>query len=445
MTRSDRIKTILSLGLPIIGGMLSQSVLNLVDAAMVGSLGQVALAGIGIGGYATFLALSLILGLSSGVQAMVARRRGQNRHSDIARPLNWGIFLALIIGPPLTLFYTSISEQMVALMSADQQALSIADDYFRYRILAILAVGMNLCFRGYWNGTNRPMVYLRILIIMHISNVLISFGLIFGHFGLPQMGAAGAGLGTTIALYLGCALIAVVTWKDARPKGFMKIRRSSQSSPSSLRTLLKLSIPHSIQQFFFAAAVAVLFWIIGQLGTDQQAIGHVLINLALFLILPGVGFGIASTTLVSHALGESQPELACRWGWDIIKTATILMTLLSLPMWLIPDPILALFLQDPALIEQARLPLMLTGLAICLDVAAIVLTQALLGAGANRTVMLITTAGQWFFYLPLAWLVGPYLGFGLTGIWLLQVAHRTLSSAAFIYIWKQQRWVHIHL
>jgi len=442
MTSSERIKAILTLGLPIIGGMLSQSLLNLIDAAMVGSLGQVALAGVGIGGYATFLAISLILGLSSGVQAMVARRRGQKRNLEIARPVNWGLLLAISIGLPLTLFYSFFSDHIVALMSDDQNALTIADQYFEYRILALLAIGMNLCFRGYWNGTNRPMVYLRILILMHIINVLLSFGLIFGHFGLPELGAAGAGLGTTLALYLGCAMIAYVTWKDARPKGFLKF---SKGKASSLATLLKLSIPHSVQQFFFAAAVAVLFWIIGQLGTEQQAIGHILINLALFLILPGVGFGIASTTLVSHALGESQPDLALRWGWDIIKTATILMALLSTPMWLIPQQVLSLFLQDPALIEQARLPLMLTGLAICLDASAIVLTQALLGAGANRTVMLITTAGQWGFYLPLAWLIGPYLGFGLTGIWLLQVIHRALSSLAFIYIWKQKRWVHIHL
>lgn len=442
MTTSERIKTILALGLPIIGGMLSQSLLNLIDAAMVGSLGETALAGIGIGGYASFLAVSLIIGLSSGVQAMVARRRGQGRHNEIARPVNWGILLAVLIGLPLSLLFLCFSAPMVALMSSDTAALTIAEQYFDYRILALLVVGMNLSFRGYWNGTKRPMVYLRVQILMHIVNALLSYGLIFGHFGLPRLGAPGAGLGTSIALTLSCICIAVITWRDARPRGFMQLRRGASSS---LGTLLKLSIPHSLQQFFFAASIVVLFWLIGQLGTDQQAIGHVLINLALFLILPGVGLGVAATTLVSHALGENRADLASRWGWDIITTATVIMALLSLPMWLFPDAILALFLHDPSLINEAHLPLMLTGLAICLDAAAIVLTQALLGAGANRTVMLVTTAGQWCFYLPLAWLVGPYLGFGLLGIWLLQVFHRALSSLVFIYIWKQRNWVHIHL
>ena len=442
MTRRQRIRTILALGLPIIGGMLSQSLLNLVDAAMVGSLGETALAGVGIGGYSSFLAISLIMGLSSGVQTLVARRKGQERQSEIAQPLSWGLLLALLTTLPLILFFTAISDPMVALMSSDLKALTIADQYFEYRILAMLAVGFNLTFRGYWNGTNRPMVYLRVLLITHLLNVLISYALIFGHFGLPAMGAAGAGLGTTLSLYIGAFIIGLLTFRKARNQGLFQI---SLRDTRTLHSLLKLSVPHSIQQFFFAAAVAALFWIIGQLGTEQQAIGHVLINLALLLILPGVGLGIASTTLVSHALGQNRPDLACRWGWDVILAALLTMSLLSLPMWLFPDNLLGIFLASSEAIEQARLPLMLTGIAICLDAAAIVLTQALLGAGANRTVMSISILGQWCFYLPLAWLAGPWLGFGLTGIWLVQIIHRAGSSLLFIYVWNRKNWVHIRI
>ena len=442
MTRWQRFTTIFSLGLPIIGGMLSQSLLNLVDAAMVGALGETSLAGIGIGGYAIFIAISLILGLSSGVQAQIARRKGQDRDHEIAIPLIWGLLCALLITIPLTLLFLHSSEYIVALFSDDIQAIAIADSYFDYRILALLAIGLNLSVRGYWNGTNRPMVYLRVLLLTHILNAVLNYLLIYGHLGFEPMGAPGAGLGTTISLYFGAMLIGLLTLQDTARR---KLNRFNLAERTALKSLLRLAIPHSIQQFFFAAAVAVLFWIIGLLGTEQQAIGHVLINLALLLILPGVGLGIASTTLVSHALGQQRPELACRWGWDVIVVATIIMATLSLPMWLAPEAILSLFLTTEQAIAEARLPLMLTGAAICLDAAAIVLTQALLGAGANRTVMIITTAGQWLFYLPLAWFVGPWLGFGLTGIWIIQIIHRSLSSLAFIYIWNKRSWVHIRI
>mgnify|MGYP000362336497 CR=1 FL=1 len=440
MSSIQRYRTIVTLALPIIGGMLSQSLLNLVDAAMVGSLGETALAGVGLGSYANFVIISLIIGLSSGVQAMVARRQGQQLFADAARPVNSGIVLSILIALPISILAIIYSEPLIQLMSSDQDALRTANQYFDYRTAAMVAVGINLSFRGWWNGTHRPGIYLKNLLLMHLLNILISYGLIFGAFGLPEMGAPGAGLGTAIALSTGCLLNGIMVWRDARSAGFMQAR----SGISSFRTLTNLSLPHSLQQFLFAISISVLFWIIGMLGTEQQAIAHVLINLALFLILPCVGLGIASTTLVSRELGLNKTNDAAQWGWDICKLAFIAMMLLSLPMWIIPDQVLAIFLQDTDTIAQARLPLQLTGIAICLDAAAIVLTQALLGAGANRTVMLVSTSGQWLFFLPLAWLAGPYMGFGLLGIWLIQILHRSLSSIAFILIWQRRRWVHIN-
>ncbi|GGO80619.1 MATE family efflux transporter [Marinobacterium nitratireducens] len=441
MHRQERFRTILTLGLPIIGGMLSQSLLNLVDAAMVGRLGEKALAGVGIAGYANFIAISFVIGLSSAVQSMVARRCGEGRHEESARPVNWGLILAFVIALPLSWLFGSHSEFLLGLLSRDPEVLAIANGYFDYRIAGMLAVGINFSLRGWWNGTRRPLMHVRLLLMMHLLNVILSFGLIFGHFGLPALGAAGAGLGTSLALFAGCALNAVLVWRDAREHGFLRWRRGI----SSLGTMLRLAVPHSLQQLFFSLAVFVLFWIIGQIGTQEQAIAHVLINLALFLILPGVGLGMASTSLVSHALGRNRPGEAQQWGWDVIKAALAIICLLSLPIWLIPDLILGLFLQDPQLVAQARLPLQITGLAICLDAATLVLTQALLGAGANRQVMLVSVGGQWFFYLPLAWLVGPTLGFGLTGIWLVQLIHRSLSSLVFIGIWRRRQWADIRL
>ncbi|WP_246480035.1 MATE family efflux transporter [Motiliproteus sediminis] len=438
---TQRVKAILSLALPIIGGMLSQSLLNLVDTAMVGRLGEESLAGVGVGGYANFMVVALILGLSSGVQAMVARRHGEQRLSEKAIPLNGGLVIALLIALPLTLFGLLFSHHIVALISTDQKVLSVADPYFDYRMYAVLAVGLNVCFRGYWNGINQSLVYLRVLVMMHLFNIAISYGLIFGAFGLPELGAPGAGLGTSIALYAGSALYALLTLRQARSRGFLR----SMPSRDTLHGMLRLSIPNSLQQFMFAASVTVLLWIIARIGTQELAVAHVLIHLALLLILPAVGLGMAATTLVSHALGENRPDKASRLGWDVVKVALAILVTLSLPLWFFPEAILGLFLHDPALVALAVVPLQITCIAICADTAAIVFTQALLGAGANRTVMLVTTIGQWCFYLPLAWLAGPYLGGGLLGIWMVQLLHRAASSVVFSLLWSRQRWTRITL
>jgi putative MATE family efflux protein len=437
----DRFRTIVMLGLPIMGGMLSQSLLNLVDAAMVGSLGQAALAGVGLGGYVNFMAIALVMGLGVGVQATVARRRGQGLVDQSAEPLNNGLLIAALIALPLSLLCWFNAEAILAQLSDDPEVTAIGADYFRWRALAIIAVGCNFAFRGYWNGIRQTGRYLQILVVMHIFNVVISYGLIFGRFGLPEMGAEGSGLGTTLAMFLGTALYFTLTWFRGRRQGFLR-----RLPPlAELRLMLRLSLPNSLQQLFFATGVTVLFWIIGQIGTAELAVAHILINLALLLILPGVGMGMAATTLVSHSLGAGQPQDAYRWGWDVVKVAALMLFLLGLPFWLMPQLVLQIFTQDPELLALGQWPLRITGLGMTLDATALVLTQALLGAGASRMVMGVNLGSQWLIFLPCAYLIGPVLGGGLLAVWLLQSLYRVMASVIFAILWRRKHWADIRL
>jgi len=437
----ERFKNITLLGLPIVGGMLSQSVLNLVDAAMVGSLGEAALAGVGLGGYANFVIIALVMGLGVGVQATVARRRGEGRNEQLAAPLNHGLFIAALLSLPLMLLCWFNAEHIIGLLSDDGDVIAIGSDYFQWRTLAVIAVGWNFAYRGYWNGIRQTGRYLQILVAMHVFNVVISYGLIFGHFGLPEMGAAGSGLGTSIAMFLGTGMYFLLTWHTGRRHGFMR----SLPSLTDIRFMLRLSVPNSLQQFFFATGVTALFWIIGQIGTAELAIAHVLVNLALLLILPGVGLGMAATTLVSHSLGEQQPQEAYRWGWDVVRVAVVTLFIMGLPFWLVPELILQAFTRDPELLTLGIWPLRITGLGMTLDAIALVLTQALLGAGASRTVMSVNLGSQWLIFLPCAYLAGPILGGGLLAVWLLQSLYRVMTSVIFAIMWERKHWADIQI
>lgn len=437
----DRLRSITLLGLPIMGGMLSQSVLNLVDAAMVGSLGQHALAGVGLGSYANFMAIALVMGLGAGVQALVARRNGEGDAQAITTPLNDGLLIAALLALPLTLFCWLKADAIISLLSQDTQVTAIGSEYFRWRTLAIIAVGANFAFRGYWNGIRQSRVYLQILIGVHLINVGVSYALIFGRFGLPEMGAAGSGLGTCIAMFAGTLGYLGVTWRSAGSRGFLRFKPST----GRLKAMLHLAAPNSFQQLFFATGITTLFWIIGQVGTAELAVAHVLINLALFLILPGVGMGMAATTLVSQSLGQQQPEEAYRWGWDVVRVAACVLFLLGLPFWIAPQLILGAFTDDPALLALGEWPLRITGLGMTLDATALVLTQALLGAGASRTVMGVNLGSQWLVFLPCAYLAGPVLGGGLVTIWLLQSVYRALTSLIFAFMWKRRHWADIRI
>lgn len=435
MLLAGRHGKVVRLALPIMLGMLSQSLLNLIDAAIVGRLGDVALAGVGIGGYAMFMLSAVVFGLSSSVQSQTAQRLGAGR-ADVGHPLHSGLAIGIAVALPLSLWAWWQAPLLIGLITQNVEVKTVAVSYFRWRVVSLVAIALTLCFRGYWNGRQQTQLYLRIIVAVHLLNVLATIGLVYGVAGLPYMGSDGAGAGTTLSLFTGLLAWWWVSYKNAA----IPLVLPRWSRALSLRTTLTLAAPHSLQQLLFAAGYAVLFGLLSHLGTASIAVGHVLINLSLLLILPGVGVGVAAMSLVGEALGRDDQHEAHRCGWDALRVAWLLMLVLALPMLLLPEQVLGVFFSNHELVALGSRPLQLTGVMIVLDAAALVLAQALMGAGAQRTVMLLTLGMQWLLFLPLAWWVGIGLGYGLLGIWLIQLVYRLINSAGFLWVWQRRRW-----
>jgi putative MATE family efflux protein len=436
-----RIWTIMTLALPIIGGMVSQNVLNLVDTAMVGTLGPAALAAVGMGSFANFMAMAFIMGLSAGVQAIAARRLGEGRLPETASPLNTGLLIALVVGVPWSLILFGFADRLYPLLVDDPEVVALGVPYFQARLIGMTAIGMNYAFRGFWNGISQSRRYLQTLVVMHVCNVFLNWVLIFGHLGLPALGATGAGIGTTIATYIGTAIYIGLALRHAVGLGFLR----SFVDRDTIKSMLRLSIPAGLQSFFFAAGMTAFFWIIGRIGTPELAASNVLVQLLLVAILPGVGFGFAAASLVGQALGRGDRDDAVAWGWDVSKLAMLLVGGGALVGLLFPDLLLRLFLHDEQTIALARFPLRLLGATMTIETLGGVLLNALLGAGASRLAMKVSIGMQWFLFLPVAYLLGPVLGFGMTAVWTAQVAYRSLQTLVFAAVWRSKIWINLEV
>jgi putative MATE family efflux protein len=437
MLNRDRIRTILVLALPIIGGMASQNVLNLVDTAMVGYLGAPALAAVGMGSFANFMAVAFIMGLSAGVQAIAARRIGEGRRDETASGLNSGLLIALLIAVPWSLFLFIFADRLFPFLVDDPEVVSLGVPYFRARLVGMVAIGMNFAFRGFWNGIGQSRRYLQTLVIMHACNIVLNWVLIFGHFGLPPLGAMGAGIGTTIATFLGTAIYVVLALRHARGTGFLR----RMVDRKTMASMLRLSIPAGTQSFFFATGMTVFFWIIGRIGTAELAASNVLVQLLLVAILPGVGFGLAAASLVGQALGRGDQEDAVTWGWDVSRLGMMVVGMGALLGLAAPDLLLKIFLHEEHTIALARFPLRLLGATMAIETLGSVLMNALLGAGASKTVMVVSISLQWGLFLPVAFLLGPVLGLGMSAVWAAQVGYRCLQGLIFASIWRSRRWI----
>ena len=228
-----------------------------VIVALGGFAWSAALAATGIGSFANYLAMAFIIGLSAGVQALAARRLGEGRDAETAIPLNGGLLLALAIGLPLGILLVLATPWAFTFLTDDPQVRELGTPYLQVRIASIIAVGMNFSFRGYWSAVHLTGIYLRTLLAMHALNIFLNWVLIFGNLGAPALGVYGAGLATTLSLYVGTAIYFVFALRRARDAGFLQ----GMPSRATLLQQFRLSLPSSLQQLFFAAGLVTLVWI----------------------------------------------------------------------------------------------------------------------------------------------------------------------------------------
>jgi putative MATE family efflux protein len=355
----------------------------------------------------------------------------------MAVPLNGGLVMVAGLAVPLSLGLFVATPSLFPLLTGDAEVVGAGVPYLQARLVGMLAIGCNFAFRGYWNGVSMSRLYLRTLVVMHVSNVALSYVLIFGPLGLPEYGATGAGLGTMISTYIGTAYYFLLGRRHASDAGFL----SAFPSRKTLAKIMRVSVPSGVQQFFYAFGLTMLFRIVAAIGTSELAAANVILNVSMVAFLPGLGLGLSAASLVGQALGRRDVDDAERWGWDVVKVGSLIMVALSLPMLVLPEQILmAFFPDDPEPVAVAIAPLRIAGASMAIEAIGIILINSITGAGATKLSMTISIGLQWLVFLPAAYLVGPVMGFGLLGVWLANVGFRMLLAAVSAVCWRRRVW-----
>ena len=354
--------------------------------------------------------------------------------------LNAGIVLSILLGLVLiALAYVSM-QGLYAFINNDPSVIKEGMDYLTFRIPSLLFIGINIAFRAYWVGVSLAKWFMISIVALSVANIFFNYILIFGNFGFPRLEVAGAGLGSTLATLVGLLINVGLALKLATKNGFL----NGLPQPREIKTLVKISYPESLRQVIFCLSVVLFYVLVGQIGTRQLAAFHVVISICLVAYLPHVGIGGAATTLVSEALGRKNTGDAMSWGWQVSNIGLLGLTLPSLVILVFPEAILGIFLVDQATLRLAIVPLQIGVLAHVLEGYSNILGAALIGAGATKTAMLVTSVLQWTVFLPLLALT-VYLGYDLVEVFQVFFVYSILAACVFARIWQRGRWQAIEI
>ena len=441
-TLRQRLKAICQLSWPIVAAMVSQNAMNLVDTAMVGTLGAVSLAAVGLASMAIWVMTGLLQGMGSAVQAMTARRYGEESHHRLHEAMANAFYLIVGFGIPYALLLLGLSSPLFRTLTQDLAVREQGIAYLDIRLYTIPVIGLNFAFRGYFNGLHRPKLYMLTLLIMHPVNIALNYVLIFGKFGFPGMGVRGAALGTAIATTLGCMVFFYLMVRERHSRFSLA---PTVLKGKALMDLLRLAAPSGFQSLTLAAGYLMFFKIAGMVSTQALAGVNILVNLALICILISMGFGLGTLTLVSNALGKAQRGEAIAWVKSSVLLVSCLVGTLGLLFALFPGFWLSLFIRDPEVIQAALVPMILMGLSQSYDGAAMVLMHAHLGGGAAKSVMVISLVNQWLIFLPGCYIWVYFFDGQLVHLYVCMVLYRLFLFLSFFFSIRQGKWLSIQI
>lgn len=436
-------KDVLRLATPVTLGMLTFTLLSIVDTAMLGRLGAVPLAAAGVAGVLYFAVVFPISSMSVGTQSLVARRFGEGNETQCGQVLNTGLILCLTFGIPLVLAAPWLARVIAPLSSNDPQVLEAGTVYLQYRLLGSPFMLLNFVSSGFFAGIGKTKHQLVGSIVITATNILLDYVLIFGHAGFPKLGIQGAAIASSIALGVGSVYYLIVLTMPGYRSRYGAFRRPWFAS-KWFRPMVRLSSPILAQRILSNSAWAVFFALIARIGTVELAATNVIRSIYHLSIMIAVGFGTASAALIGQNLGANDPEKAEHLAWESVKLTTYAMIVIGILFLTIPGFVFRIYTAETSVIGAGRLSLMLLGFVQVFAGVALVLSLSLQGAGNTRYVMRAEFICV-MIYLPTVYLLGLRTPLGLVGAWTGEYVYWIALSIAMVWKFRTGSWKTIKL
>jgi MATE family multidrug resistance protein len=411
-SRAD-LRTLAGLAVPVVFVQLGLMAMAVVDTMIVGRLSATALAGVAVANIYLFGLGGFGLGVLMSLDPVVSQAFGARDEAAVARALQRGIVMAVVLGVLAALSFIPVRAALTALGQAPE-IIDAAVPYLQVQWPSMFAFFLGIALRQ----TLQALGHLRpIVIATAVANVVNGFlcwGLVFGHGGLPRLGILGAGIATTFARWLMVLLVLALAWRDLRPR--LAWRRDTLHLAPLLR-MLRIGLPIGLQVELEYGLFATVGLMMGHVGPIAAGAHQIALNLASLTFMVPLGVSSAGSVLVGRAVGAGDATAARRSGVAALVTGAGFMTLSASLFLLVPRALARAYTPDPAVVALAAALIPIAGMFQVFDGLQVVSIGVLRGVGDTRTPMIVNAIGYWGCALPLSLWLGFGLGWGPRGLW----------------------------
>ncbi len=431
-------RSILDLAIPGMIASVMQTLYQLIDAFWVGKLGANALAAIGGTSFILWAVFSLTALSSSGITALVAQNIGAGNPDQARHSAFQGLLVSTLSAVVLAVIVYISQSGLYRIMGFDTRVALLAYDYMEVilggLIFAFWFTAFEAVFRGI-GDTRTPMFILGIALAL---NAVLDPILIFGWYGFPALGVAGAAWASILAQ----AFAVLLNGFWLRHKRFLPKRHPSGKTFlefAVIKRIISIGAPIGTGGFFFSLIYVGLTGIIARFGTAAiAAIGvcHRIEGIAWFA---SVGFSAAAATLVGQFTGADRIQQAEKAGWLVNGYGGFTLLLVSLIYFFFPKELMSIFTTDPAVQSIGTEYLRTIALFEIFLAFEVIVEGIFSGAGYTLPVMLVTVPVT-ALRIPLAWFLAVTLEWGIGGIWWAIALTTFVKGALNLFLFYKGVW-----
>ena len=419
---------------------------SMADQVMVGRMpgtdGVMGLSAVGLATLPKFLLMTMVIALNVGTTAVIARARGQKDQAKANQGFRQAMLLNLVMSAVLMVVGLLCSEWMIHFMSASgvaEQTLKYGVQYLNIQLYGFVPLCLTATVTAALRGagdTKTPMIYNT---VANVVNIIFNYLLIYGAFGFPKMGVAGASLATVIG-QLAAFFMAMKVAFGKKHYLYLDLRERFVFDKQIMKSVTSIGIPSMVEQLIMRAGILIFTRTVASLGENMYATHQIVMNIQSMSFMVGQAFGTSTTTLMGQSLGKRRYDMAAVYMHKTRQVGFWVSVVLMALMAIFSRQLIMLYNSTPEVIEMGAGLMLVVAVMQPIQCGQFVVSGGLRGVGDTRynaMVVLITTLGV---RAVLSVLAVNVLGWGLWGAWIALFADQALRSVLILHRYSSGKW-----
>ncbi len=436
-------REVMVIALPLILSTGSWSLQHFVDRMFLTWYSAEAIAASMPAGLLNWTILSLFIGTAGYANTFVAQYYGAKQYDRVGPAVwqaNYLTILAVLFAIPVYMG----AETIFAWADHGEKVMELEVIYFQILLFGTPFVVISNAVSGFFSGLGKTWIVMWANVAGVVVNIILDYLVIFGNYGFPEMGIAGAGWATVVAAATTSVIFLVLFMREKY--NTMYNTRGWQFEKELFSRLIRFGLPNGIQFVLDLLAFSIFIMLIGRLGTIELAASNIAFNINTLAFLPMFGMSIAVSTLVGQALGDNDAQLAERSTWSAFHIAFAFFVSIGVAFFMIPDLFLWPFAleADPVtfapIYSMTAILLQFIAFYCLFDAGVMIFSGALKGAGDTRFVAIASFAGSWGIMVVPSLIGIWFFDAGVYWLWTALAAYVAIVAFVFYWRFRDEKW-----